>query len=126
MCMRKRIATTSMVIVLLVCCVGVSNTKADDNNEYGILSNMGFSHSEKNGFENLENGNVSLSFSKNRDGKITSMLRKKARHASSYGTYIDFDERGRGSPRSDHRISCYRYIFVFIVNTHLFLILYNK
>lgn len=49
--MRKRIATTSMVIVLLVCCVGVSNTKADDNNEYGILSNMGFSHSERNGFE---------------------------------------------------------------------------
>lgn len=39
MCMKKRIATTSMVIVLLVCCVGVSNTKADDNNEYGILSN---------------------------------------------------------------------------------------
>lgn len=37
--MRKRIATTSMVIVLLVCCVGVFNTKADDNNEYGILSN---------------------------------------------------------------------------------------
>lgn len=47
--MRKRIATTSMVIVLLVCCVGVSNTKADDNNEYGILSNMGFSHYERNG-----------------------------------------------------------------------------
>ena len=95
MCMKKRIATTSMVIVLLVCCVGVSNTKADDNNEYGILSNMGFSHSERNGFENLENGNVSLSFSKNRDGKITSMSRKKARSASSYDTYIDYDERGR-------------------------------
>lgn len=95
MCMKKRIATTSMVIVLLVCCVGVSNTKADDNNEYGILSNMGFSHSERNGFENLKNGNVSLSFSKNRDGKITSMSRKKARSASSYDTYIDYDERGR-------------------------------
>lgn len=30
---------TGIVLVLLVCCVGVSNTKADDNNEYGILSN---------------------------------------------------------------------------------------
>lgn len=38
MCMRKRIATTSMVIVLLVCCVGVSNIKADDNNEYGTYA----------------------------------------------------------------------------------------
>lgn len=36
--MRKRIATTSMVIALLVCCVGVSNTKADDNNEHGIYA----------------------------------------------------------------------------------------
>ncbi len=39
MCMRKRIAMTGIVLALLVCCVGVSNTKADDNNEYGILSN---------------------------------------------------------------------------------------
>ena len=38
MCMKKRIATTSMVIVLLVCCVGVSNTKADDNNEYATYA----------------------------------------------------------------------------------------
>lgn len=39
MCTRKRIATTGIVLALLVCCVGVFNTKADDNNEYGILSN---------------------------------------------------------------------------------------
>lgn len=47
--MGKRIAMTGIVLALLICCVGASNTKADDNNEYGILSNMGFSHYERNG-----------------------------------------------------------------------------